>query len=549
MRLWFALAVSFLLLSCERTANTITISGELKLIDGSLEYPVIQLRNDWQVNAPLIPLTISKDGRFWVNGLTPDGYILTFSHPGFEPKEIRFRLFENDIYQLNVMLDRYEASVDGRYYVMTELTQFRFSDKMEMKQNGNRYELTLPVPAGIDSVRYQITNGYRSFNGENYLPTVDRYGDFQSVAAVTNGQIRIQFDPTTLRSIPSQSRFTNVRNMELPIAMQRLLAEYRRFRPMIIQKLSAGDSTKTGLEMLFSVIESEIEDLSGRNRIIYEANVMNRFGPFYKRQADVLDAARKLAANDPEAYMNMAMYYQIGRAAAEKKYGPKPSTKQMAPFILNEIEKAEQFKLPTSVLMDLFAEKARYLHATGNVEAQRSLMNTLISRHPDSHLAVYFKRDLKRIEMLAQEAPDLPMKTLDGKSIKLSDFRGKWVLLDVWATWCAPCVAEIPNLIQSYQNLDSKKIEFISICIDSYGDNLKKYIQEKGWRNTMNWVLVGGQKNWDEPVIEAFRINGLPAIYLIDPEGRIQIRNRGLRGKLQLPTLKSRLDGMSLSGL
>ena len=123
-----------------------------------------------------------------------------------------------------------------------------------------------------------------------------------------------------------------------------------------------------------------------------------------------------------------------------------------------------------------------------------------------------------------QAAVDFAAVNLEGKAVKLSDFRGKFILLDVWATWCGPCVAEIPNMIKVYQKIDKKKLEFISVCIDAEKGILKEYVNEKG----MKWTQ--------------FKIAAIPCLFLLNREGEILLQNTGLRGGSLLPTLHKYLN-------
>lgn len=110
-------------------------------------------------------------------------------------------------------------------------------------------------------------------------------------------------------------------------------------------------------------------------------------------------------------------------------------------------------------------------------------------------------------------APDFAFKTLDGKSYKLSAFRGKIVLLDIWGLWCAPCVAEAPSLAQAYQKLKDKGFEIISLDQGDKIENLQKFIVEK----QMNWTHT----QTDDEFISLYRIDRYPSYFLLDKDGKI----------------------------
>ena len=121
-------------------------------------------------------------------------------------------------------------------------------------------------------------------------------------------------------------------------------------------------------------------------------------------------------------------------------------------------------------------------------------------------------------------APDFTLQTIDGKTIKLSDFKGKYVLLDFWASWCSPCREENPNVVQAYQNYKSRNFTIFSVSLDKDLQQWKQAIQADG----LNWVHGSELKEFDGPSVRLYQVEAIPASFLIDPSGKIIAKN--LRG-------------------
>ena len=124
-------------------------------------------------------------------------------------------------------------------------------------------------------------------------------------------------------------------------------------------------------------------------------------------------------------------------------------------------------------------------------------------------------------------APPFETKTLDGKPLKLADFRGKYVLLHFWATWCAPCLQEMPHLEATQKAFGAnKRFVMVGLSLDKEAAAPRKYVAKHGLR----WVQ-GHLGDWSKtPIPEAYAITGIPAAFLIGPDGKIVARDLGAEG-------------------
>ena len=179
-----------------------------------------------------------------------------------------------------------------------------------------------------------------------------------------------------------------------------------------------------------------------------------------------------------------------------------------------------------SVLMSAFLvtyfEKAFEQYAA----LYKKIRDALIGRWPDNEFVQHLDSRLRTSLLPGMEAPEIEMTDRDGNIRKLSDLRGKVVLIDFWASWCRPCRMENPNVVRLYRLYHFKGFDIFSVSLDNNRDAWLKAITDDhlSWPNH-----VSDLRGWSSAAGRLYGIQSIPATVLIDKEGKVLARN--LRGQ------------------
>lgn len=184
------------------------------------------------------------------------------------------------------------------------------------------------------------------------------------------------------------------------------------------------------------------------------------------------------------------------------------------------------------------------------LEILKSVSKAFVSKYSTSPVAQSFRKQVLQIERAYNEfkmqatqpsglvgsmMTDIALPNPDGKIIRLSDLKGNVILLDFWASWCGPCRAENPNVVNLYKKYSSKGFTVFSVSLDSDIQAWKRAIKSDGlvWLNH-----VSDLKQWQTPIVKQYQFDAIPYTVLIDRTGKIVATNlRGSDLELKISTL------------
>lgn len=202
----------------------------------------------------------------------------------------------------------------------------------------------------------------------------------------------------------------------------------------------------------------------------------------------------------------------------------------MKSFAYQEVEKANNAPLGFILLASYqgMARDPNYMMDVFTDEELIGLLNDMLNKFPGradlAGIKNSIEEGLSKKGWVGKEAPEISLPDTEGKMVSLSSYRGKYVLVDFWASWCGPCRRENPNVVEAFNRFRNKNFTILGVSLDRNKEAWEKAIAA----DNLNWTHISDLKQWESVVVPMYKISGIPFNVLIDPQGKVVAEN--LRG-------------------
>ena len=508
--------------------------------------------------------TVAPDGRFAI-ATTETGEVgLAFSAVDHYSKYVPLVAPEPGDVALDVRLKHYTYTPSdslGRVMAMGDFTDWKRSGARPLtKQPDGTYALDVETTA--DSVAYQIlgleAGGGRSINGtESDSWVYDGGGDYRSVIEGKNGHAKIVLDPKLLkRDTTGQAVVlfpdTTSRDARLSAAVGRWMDIREAYRDSVLARHARKDTT-------------HVDMTAG---VAHQTEAFHAASDPLARQIDALSL---LDALEWGAKVDTSLARELTRAvpAASPLWGTLP-TQPGAVLQAYRAAAGDTFHtaavdsavgLPTlayldsmiavqhdSMLVQETLTQAIYI-AKGMKDQKRAndYYDRLVTDYPNSPTTDFVKAQLSptRAIQVGKKMPEYSFASLGDSTVTYTreSMLGKVYLLDFWATWCGPCVGEVPNLQAAYDTLHARGLQILSVSLDDSPRDVVEFRAD----HRMPWLQAFVSGEFDNAEIKRLEIIFLPREVLVGRDGTILAADSGLRGKGLMPALRKALGVKSTS--
>jgi thiol-disulfide isomerase/thioredoxin len=438
---------------------------------------------------------------------------------------------------LTVCLSTYAYADDIKdVKLMSDLTNFSFNQAQPMlKQSDGTFAIELQT--SNPKLAYQVfgaDKNSRSINGtQSDSYEFDGAGDYKSIVSPKNGKIRITFDPKKVVRSDSEPVVT-FKDPNNPIAKVALIQMEMTKRASTwgikVQALAAsgGKDFKYNWSSAQQEIVKQLR--TEKDPLVRQALLLNYVDTKARNamESDPKIGVQALKEIPPDSKLWMMPTLQLMKVAGDLAGDQSLFENYLSRFL----EKNPDETLKTNLLMNLLM----MAKMQGDEKGLKSYYDLTMKSMGDTPFGKMVKEKFSPTIAIAvgRTVPAFAVKEFEDPTKILTNetFKGKVYLLDFWATWCGPCVAEMENLHKAYEKFKSKNFEILSLSLDQKPEDVTKFRKDK-WK--MPWLHTFVTN--DKEVQNAFDVIAIPRPVLVDTNGKIVALDADLRGEQLEATL------------
>ncbi len=494
---------------------------------------------------PIASTDVSKEGNFTI--LTKEKGLFFLHCTGVDHLEYRALVFieKPGPVSLEARLSTYKYVDELKdVKIIGDFNNFDFGSAKPMtKLENGTYQAEFETKA--DKFKYQIWSveaTQRSINGtQSEAFEYDNGGDYQSVVAPKDGKATIVFDPKRLVRSESepQVRFTDGNKRRQGLA--NLLGEMTRRGRLFTQAIATHRASGKDMKDFKYDWSKEVSSVATRIQKEQDPFLRQMLFLCYLQLSQMgakLEAEYgKMALNDIPPDSPLWPLNPFGISVAAKLSGEPGKFDEYFNAVIEK--QSEKEWLANVVFNEVMSAKFR-----NDKENLKKYYNILMERFGDTPMAKMAKERISiesNIEV-GKTVPKFSFVSLDDPKTTFSEtsFQGKTLLIDFWAVWCGPCIAEMENLHKAYERFKPKNFEILSLSFDPKPEDVAKFRRAK-WK--MPWAHVFVEKGFENETSRQFEVIGIPRPILVDGNtGKILAMEGDLRGENLEKTLKKFLD-------